>query len=163
MSCPFGAVLEKDVLFCEPFGTPVTDILSMFKDRKIEYVGTDNLDGRVCHMIRSWTAQEFGKDDLGLYICQWWIDGQTYRPAQIISYSGGWRHASRFIYERVNEALPESEFRPPMKANGVRCEPEPLGEGYVHRWLKVRDGSDGRMSVRWGKKGPKGWSSSGLN
>jgi hypothetical protein len=41
--------------------------------------------------------------------------------------------------------------------------PEPLAEGYTRRFLNVHDGSDGRMSVRWGMKGPKGTRSGGLN
>jgi hypothetical protein len=34
---------------------------------------------------------------------------------------------------------------------------------YTNRYVVIRDGSDGRMSARWGKQGPKGSSSGGLN
>jgi hypothetical protein len=41
-------------------------------------------------------------------------------------------------------------------------DPEPLTKGQTHRFITVIDGTNGRMSVRWGTQGPKG-SSGGLN
>jgi hypothetical protein len=46
-----------------------------------------------------------------------------------------------------------------VKAKG----PEALDADYTQRFVNLCDGSDGRMSVRWGKVGPKARSSSGLN
>jgi hypothetical protein len=58
--------------------------------------------------------------------------------------------------------LKESRFVPELE--GVTPIPsEPLGNGYTNRFVNVRDGSDGRMSARWGKFGSAGRSSSGLN
>ncbi len=41
--------------------------------------------------------------------------------------------------------------------------PAPLSEKYDHYLVNTSDGSNGRMSVRWGRKGPEGTSGSGLN
>jgi hypothetical protein len=59
--------------------------------------------------------------------------------------------------------LAEETFQPP-KRPGLKSQPlEPLHEGYERYFLNARDGSDGRMSVRWGQYGKKGRYSSGLN
>ncbi len=68
-----------------------------------------------------------------------------------------------YTYRSVNEPIAASRFRPPADDGIARQELDPLGEGYDRRFLNARDGSDGRMSVRWGKKGTAGWYSSGLN
>jgi hypothetical protein len=99
---------------------------------------------------------------------RWLIDTETHLPARVQSLlSFGYRsdYWMDFTYTRLNQPIPEEEFRPPS-ATGERLtrkELDPLGEGYARRFLNVRDGSDGRMSVRWGMKGPKGTVSSGLN
>jgi hypothetical protein len=53
-------------------------------------------------------------------------------------------------------AIPRLEGLPPTP-------PEPLDADYTNRFINLGDGSDGNVSLRWGKKGPKGTSSSGLN
>jgi hypothetical protein len=70
-----------------------------------------------------------------------------------------------FTYSGLNKPIPEEEFRPPSGPGeaAARNELEPMKEGYTRRFLNVSDGSNGRMSVRWGMKGPKGTLSSGLN
>jgi hypothetical protein len=91
----------------------------------------------------------------------------------------GWRHRSPLsswlageFNERIplmhashpfNELIPDEEFRPDGGAAVTAVPPEPLTAGYTPRFLNVIDGTSGRMSVRWGMKGPKGTSSSGLN
>ena len=70
---------------------------------------------------------------------------------------------TRFLYTSFNESLSASEFAVPKISGVTPSPPEPLGDGYTNRFVNVRDGSDGRMSVRWGKIGPKGRYSSGLN
>jgi hypothetical protein len=63
----------------------------------------------------------------------------------------------------VNEPLSAGNFAVPKLEGLSPTSPEPLDAGYTNRFINLRDGSDGNMSVRWGKKGPEGTSSSGLN
>ena len=71
--------------------------------------------------------------------------------------------ATDYLDVRINEPIPDEEFRPTV-APDVQAGPVvPLAEGYTRRFLNVNDGTGGRMSVRWGMTGPKGTNSSGLN
>ena len=72
-------------------------------------------------------------------------------------------YAIDFTHTRINEPIPDEEFRPQTGADIKAVPSEPLPEGFTRRFLNINDGSSGRMSVRWGMKGPKGTSSSGLN
>jgi hypothetical protein len=63
----------------------------------------------------------------------------------------------------VNEPLPVGDFAVPKLEGLSPVSPEPLDANYTNRFINFSDGSDGNMSLRWGKKGPKGTSSSGLN
>jgi hypothetical protein len=78
-------------------------------------------------------------------------------------FSSGFVLHMRFLYDRVNEPLPAGDFVAPKLDGLAPSPPETLGQGYTNRFINLRDGSDGRMSLRWGKKGPKSTSSSGLN
>jgi hypothetical protein len=73
-------------------------------------------------------------------------------------------YAIDFTYSRINQSIPD-EFRPlgDPGAPKPNTAAEPLVEGFTARFPNVREGSDGRISVRWGMTGPKGKSSSGLN
>ena len=68
-----------------------------------------------------------------------------------------------FRYVRVNQPIPDEQFQPETGPGIQIQDPKPLDEDYTRRFLNVIDGTNGRMSVRWGRKGPKGWYSSGLN
>ena len=71
--------------------------------------------------------------------------------------------AMDYLDVRINKPISDEEFRPPFGPDLRKAQLDPLDEGYTRRFLNVNDGTGGRMSVRWGKTGPKGWSSSGLN
>jgi hypothetical protein len=96
-------------------------------------------------------------------LIQWWINPRKYRPAQITLFGSGYVSRSRFLYDSVNEPLSAGNFAVPKLEGLSPTSPEPLDAGYTNRFINLRDGSDGNMSVRWGKKGPEGTSSSGLN
>ena len=68
-----------------------------------------------------------------------------------------------YRYTRINEPIPDEEFQPQTGPGVQLKDPLPLDEGYTRRFLNVVDGTNGRMSIRWGRKGPKGTYSSGLN
>lgn len=161
-SCPYEEIAEKNVLFGDPFGAGrLDDTTSVIEDMKLEYLGRVVLEGRPCHRIRSWDVKLASKRlDLLTPVRDWYIDAQSFLPVRIER--DGLRSAS-FDYVSVNEPIPDDEFRPET-GQGIEARgPEPLDENYTRRYLNVVDGSNGRMSVRWGKIGPKGTSSSGLN
>ena len=99
----------------------------------------------------------------------WSIDAETFLPSRvetILIHSMRAYSALDFKYTRLNQPIPDEEFRPETVARAPRLKAEsgpPLADGYTRRFINVSDGSNGRMSVRWGMKGPKGISSSGLN
>lgn len=128
---------------------------------RLELLGEAEYRGRRCHRVRSWesAASPFG----GAYPPrEWLIDAQTLLPAQTRS-PGKVSYGVDYAHSRIDAAIPDAEFAPDAGPGLVRKPAEPLEEGYDRRTLSVGDGSDGRMTVRWGAKGPKGTVSSGLN
>ncbi len=101
--------------------------------------------------------------DIWASIRTWWVDAKEHRLILLEDHSNFGGSETWFIASRINERILDSEFRPSMGPNVVIQPLDPLTEGYTVRTLNVRDGSDGRMSVRWGMQGPKGTMSSGLN
>ncbi len=91
---------------------------------------------------------------------RWYVDAATLLPARVAQ---GESYSVDCTYTRINEPIPDDEFRPAAGSNVRVADPDPLPEGYTRRYLNVIDGTKGRMSVRWGMMGPKGTSSSGLN
>lgn len=156
---------NKNLLFCDPFGlaqfrTPQEAIDAL----QLEYIGTEQYDGRTCHRIRSWKGELEGDIQMARWrvtgIQDWLIDAETFLPAVVEG--GGIRNC--YSYLKIGKPIAEGEFQPPSAANMDMKAIEPLGKGYDRRFLIVRDGSDGRMSVRWGKTGSGGRRvSSGLN
>jgi hypothetical protein len=97
-------------------------------------------------------------------IRDWFFDTETLLPVRVedigraaVTTSLDYRHTA------VNQPIPDNEFKPESGPDLKSVAAEPLKEGYTTRFLNVMDGSNGRMSVRWGMQGPKGTSSSGLN
>ncbi|MFA5239341.1 MAG: M56 family metallopeptidase [Phycisphaerae bacterium] len=158
----FNQIAEKTISICNPFQIAEADINTVMKQNNIEYLGTEMLDGRKCHKLRTWQVRMERKAICS--IITGWFDSETYMPAKIVTDSGQWRASYDFIYDRINEPIDDSEFRPGFVTKIEPQEPEPLDEDYNKRYINIIDGSsNGRMSVRWGKRGPKGTSSSGLN
>ena len=91
---------------------------------------------------------------------RWYIDSATLLPARV---EHGDSYAVDYTYSRINQPIPDNEFRAGGGPEATVAKPGPLPEGYNRRFLNVIDGTNGRMSVRWGMKGPKGTNSSGLN
>jgi beta-lactamase regulating signal transducer with metallopeptidase domain/tetratricopeptide (TPR) repeat protein len=155
-------IVEKKISICNPFEIAEVDVDTVVKQNNIEYLGTEVLDGRRCHKLRSWLVKIEHKAICS--VITWWFDSETYMPTKIVSDSGRWRESFRFVYDSINEPINDSEFRPDAVTKIKPQEPEPLDENYNTRYVRIIDGSSsGRMSVRWGKRGPKGTSGSGLN
>ncbi len=163
---PFDEMNEKNVLMADPF--PVSwyeTVDDAIKALKLEYRGTAEWAGRTCHRICSWQSQivDMGDDRHVWGLVQWWIDTESLRPVAVETFGTDSRHVHEFSYRHLNEPIAESLFETPSGEEITRAEPEPLGSGYDRTFLNARDGSTGQMSVRWGKKGSNGTSSSGLN
>lgn len=159
IAVPSRAIAEKNVHLVDPFGVRgEADVGRIIRDRKLEYGGEVDLDGRRCHLIRSWNVMVV--TGMGVIPApRWYIDAATLLPARVMI---GEEYAFNFAYARINEPIPDAEFRPSGGAIPV-AEPEPLPEGFTRRYLDIFDGSDGRTTVRWGMVGPAGQAGSGRN
>jgi beta-lactamase regulating signal transducer with metallopeptidase domain len=156
---PFDEVAEKNLLVGDPFGaTGPARTFEVIRDRKLEDLGQSDVPGRPCRLIRSWDIRLVGTDFVTSPV-DWYIDVESLRPVRLAAGP----FAIDIAYRDLGGQIPDDVFRRPA-GPGIRgVEAEPLGEGYTRRFLNVIDGSNGRMSVRWGSKGPKGTISSGLN
>ena len=159
---------DKYVAICDAFdASGPADAARIIRDRKLQYVGEAVVRGRRCHRIRSWNLLNLATTLHGSLL-EWSIDAETFLPARVeLLLVGDFpsSYAIDFTYSRINQPIPDEAFRLATDPDAPRSngEPEPLTEGYTRRFLNVKDGSDGRMSVRWGMTGPKGRMSSGLN
>jgi outer membrane lipoprotein-sorting protein len=159
----FDDIAEKNIAICEPFGVGKYDVDEAIKLNNLEYIGTETLDGRKFHLVRAWSA-DVQIDRTTCQVNTWWINAETYMPVQLVTDSGRVIRSQYIIYEKINQPIDDSKFRPDFITDMEPEKPEPLGEGHDTRFINAIDGSGtGRMSVRWGKRGPAGTSSSGLN
>jgi hypothetical protein len=164
--CPLDAMRERYVMICDPFGSKRFPSAELAIEKlRLEYLGTVTREGKTCHRIRSWAGQMFGMGTLGTHAYDfhdWLIDAQTLLPVLCETF-GLWQvYSEEFVYERVNERLSDAAFQAPS-AGGASRKPSKLEAGYDRLFLKACDGSDGRMSARWGEKGAKGSKDAGLN
>jgi beta-lactamase regulating signal transducer with metallopeptidase domain len=159
---PIG-VTDQQVYLADPFDLERRSVEEVLAEDGLVLGGDGTLEGRRCYRVQRWevTQQHF----VSATQTQWWIDQETLLPKQIVSYSGNWCQIVRFDYTDLNQRLPDGAFQPPATANAdahplfFDKEPAP-GE---RRFLRVNDGSGGRMSGRLGWQGPGGTTSSGLN
>ena len=162
MALPVNDIKEKHLLFCDPFRSASADEAErIIQEMKLEYLGEAKIRGRRCHQVRSWLAELSDFDYLSP-IRDWYIDADTLLPMRV-EMAESVLQTIDFIHSRVNEPIPDKEFSPDDEPGVKAVEAKPLGKDYTSRFLNVIDGSNGRMSVRWGEKGPKGMRSSGLN
>ncbi len=160
-TCPFGDIAAKNLLFCDPFGAGGTkDAATIVREMKLDYLGDVVFDGRPCHKIRSWDVKLWATGTWLTPVRDWYFDAQTLLP--VCLETNGLPH-TEYRYTRINQPIPDEEFRPDTGPGIQIKDAEPLDEGYTSRFLNVIDGTNGRMSVRWGEKGPKGTRSGGLN
>jgi len=161
--CPTAEMHEVNVLFGDPFELAQKTSAKAAADRNLNYVGRLNVGGVEHHILEAWTVDTAGGLTVWGELTQWWMDPRTALPTQIVQFRDSGLERTRFFYDAIDESLPPSAFAPPH-IEGVSPEkPESLDAVYTSRFVIVRDGSDGRMSGRWGKKGPKATSSTGLN
>ena len=153
VAVPFEKVDEKNVAICDIFSKTNISSGDYYFNNRFDAIQTDQINGQKCYLIKS------GIRDV-------WIDAETYLPLKIITESvPGFSSCviNRFIYDHVNKPIPVSEFSPDSITNLKAQKPEKKTAGYNIRYLNVMDGSNGKMSVGWGRKGSKGWYGGGLN
>jgi len=153
-ACPVGDVRKVTVSFCDPFGLTSKTPAQAASDVGLRYAGVAQFEGSDCHLLEAWKNG---------YLTQWRIDSRNYRVAEITRYLPGnvWR--DRFFYDSVNQPLSAEMFAVPKIEGQPPTPPEPLDSSYTNRFVRIRDGSDARMSLYWGKAGPKGSSGAGMN
>ncbi len=116
--------------------------------------GQTTFNERPCRVLRGWASLE-----------SWWSRTKTvgsFNESLVDDETGlvvltrhGRMSSTQFLYESVNEDQPPTLFAVPQAAGLVRSPVEPLGEGYDVRFLNVIDGTNGRVSVRWGNTGKR--------
>ena len=167
-SVPFESVTEKNIAICDAFeAIKPADAAQIIRDRKLQYAGEAVVRERRCHRVRSWNLDTMSSNRFGT-TREWSIDAESFLPARVETLLiGVFRnsYAIEFTHSHINQPIPDEEFRPPADLGAPKPDRavEPPIEGCTGRFLNVKDGSDGRMSVRWGMTGPKGTTSSGLN
>jgi hypothetical protein len=161
--CPVNARQRLDISLCDPFDLTHRAPGQAVSEWELIYLAEGNFDGVRCRLLEGWNIEKLDWMTPIGSLNQWWIDAETGRPLAIRQFSGNFMMRTRFIHNAVNRALPSEDFAIP-KVTGLSPRPtEALDADYTNRLVIIRDGSDGRISVRWGKEGPKGRASSGLN
>ncbi len=161
--CPAPEVQVFNLSFCDPFKLTKLQAREAAAQGLI-YRGQTTVEGRPCDQIETWEMPSPEDKTARPEPRSWYIDSESRRPL-LITYEFGDRFVYRmhFLYESVNQPIPQDAFSVPQNAQLTRKQVEPLDADYTKRFLNAEDGSAGEMSVRWGKQGPKGRSSSGLN
>ena len=133
---------------------------AVIKELQLENMGDLRRGDRTCSRLRTWRNGQTGRRKSDY--CEWLIDKQTLLPVAFEEF-GGAPLRYEFSYDNIDKDLPAATFSPPSDTGLIPSKPDPLGDGYDQHFLNALDGSAGRLSVRWGKTGRAGTSSSGLN
>jgi hypothetical protein len=162
--CPLNEMHLTNISICDPFRLMVTNAETVAAELGLHFLGHTNIGGQNIQLIEAWKVTKFSPTmSPSISRIQWGIDPTTLLVAQMDQRYINSVVRSRFIYDAINEPLPPEIFAPPFSAETLATPLPVLDANYTNRFLNLRDGSDGEMSLRWGKKGPKGRSSSGLN
>jgi serine/threonine protein kinase/heme/copper-type cytochrome/quinol oxidase subunit 2 len=165
-SCPAAAVADMYVSIADPFDLARNSVQSAISKGKLIYDGQTQLDGHACYCVKSWFVEQTGNENFRVNAArsEWWIDAETYLPVQVVKDSGYGREIFKFHYEGLNQLLPVAAFQPPA-TQGSKSQDwfdKKLGPNETF-FFKIKDGSDGQMSGRIGRRGPNGSTNSGLN
>ena len=160
--CPAKEMHELNIAICDPFNLTRMTPADAAAKLKLKYVGLSTYNPTKCFHLEAWHMSTISKEAPFGSLIQWWIDPKTYRPAQITVFDSGSVSRMRFLYDSVNEPLPAGNFAVPKLGGLPPVPPEFLDADYTNRFVNLSDGSDGNMTIRYGKKGPKGWSGEGF-
>ena len=135
----------------------------LIREWQLDYLGDEQYQGRNCHRIRSRREITYSKEPLfRTNHRDWLIDAKISLPIVCEDF-GNVPRRFEFTSEKIDEELPDEVFQPPKVDGIVPRELEPVDDKYDHHFLNAFDGSSGNISIRWGKRGPGGTYSSGMN
>lgn len=122
------------------------------EEQKLEYLGVETMGDKTYHKLRGWSGVIA---DSARYRATepvvWFFDTETLLLRKV-RFQGD----ITFLYQSLDTPLPESLFALPDSKELTVSEFERLEKGYDKRCLYISDGSNGRVSFRWGTTGPKG-------
>jgi hypothetical protein len=161
--CPAKEMHQLNISICDPFDL-VHKTPSLAAARLgLNYAGNPGAAGDDCPVVNAWRINKRRAGAPFGFLLEWRMDPRTYRVQETTRFAVGHVDRIKFLCDSVNKPLPAEDFAVPEIKGFSPAPPEPLDADYTNRFLNFRDGSDGRTSLRWGKEGPKGTSSSGLN
>jgi len=161
--CPTNDMQFQNISICDPFDLTMATPAEAVRDLGVHLISGGKASDSKSPQLEMWHIDRCPGIAPIAWLGQWQLDPQTYRPAEIKIFSENVVVRTTFHYDRVNESLPTRDFHVPDGDGDLPTRPQPLDANYTNRFVNLRDGSDGFMSVRWGKLGTKGISSSGLN
>jgi hypothetical protein len=161
---PSDSIAQKNVLIADPLRSASSASNdAVIKELRLEYVGDEQYGGAACHRLRSWDSQTLAQSASSqLEYCEWLFDAATHLPI-VFEKFGDVPVRYEYSFESIDKQLPATVFQPPNDTGLNPREPDALGHGYDRHFVNAVDGSAGRISIRWGKTGNGGVSSSGLN
>jgi hypothetical protein len=160
--CPAKEMDELNISICDPFDLARQTPSVAAARRDLNFAGNPDAAGDALPVVSGWQINTNHPGAPFGFLLEWRMDPQTFLVREIRRFTVFRVDRMKFFYDSVNEPLSAGDFAVP-DFNGLAPEPDPLDADYTSRFLNLRDGSDGRMSLRWGKTGPKGTSSSGMN
>jgi RNA polymerase sigma factor (sigma-70 family) len=159
---PSKEIRDKNTRICDPFNAlnpaSTADIIQKLQ---LEYLGEARVQGRRCYHFRSWDITRGFSGNLSP-VRTWHIDAETLLPLRVELAETGLVMID-YTHTRINQPIPEAEFRPESGPDVHFRENEPLSKDCTHRFLTISDGTAGRISVNWGEAGPKVSRSGGVN
>lgn len=161
--CQVGDMQELDTSFCDPFNLMQETPQQAAARLDLSYRGAKTFPGGECWALEGWRLQRVPQAGVYGTLIRWQVDAQSGRPLEVAQYFDDFVLRTRFIYDAINLPLPAEDFAVPKIAGLSPAPPDALDKDYTKRFVTLRDGSDGSTSLRWGKEGPKGTSSDGLN
>ena len=163
ITCPVKEMHRADVSICDPFGLTAKSPTKAAAELNLSFAGVENRAGGDRQVFESWSLDPHSNTTPYGSMTRWWIDPSTARPDELCRFSSVSALRMRFVYDPEATPAPSEAFARPA-IDGLAPSPaQALDSDYTERLAIIRDGSDGEMSVRWGKHGPKGMASSGLN
>ncbi len=161
--CPVMEMQRRFICIGDPFDLLTLEPETAATQQHLRYVGLKKQGPDRCALVAAWGVEPFGNSKPFGHLTRWAIDSERGLPAELTEYHDGSLIRLRFTYEKIDQPISRDAFAIPNLGDVVPTRPEPLDAKYNQRFINLKDGSDGHMSVRWGKMGPAGRSSGGLN
>src|SRR5262249_13899244 len=120
ITCNYDDIQTKNLLFLEPFDFDIAKLDEIANERRLEYLGLEEINQTQCHVVRSIRVAEWSEHKLIAIIVRWWIDSKTYRPVQVANDGAAGPALMTFEPESLNMQLPITEFQPAVPAGAIQ-------------------------------------------